>query len=135
MSPLAYTIPVRASVVTLWTVLLDERHNPTRYDSGVSLISLTKESEEILTRTVIRDKLTTSERIELHLDALMIEHLRSTKNRRDLTLIFQLIPSEEITLLNLAINVHASEDEDLTDPELPDLIFIAERTKEFAEAI
>ena len=135
MTPLAHTVPVKTSVLTLWAVLLDERRNPARYDPSASAMTMIEDGEDILTRKLSRASTMFQERIELHLDALMIEHQRAVDNCRDVTLIIQLIPAEPVTLLNLALNVHKSDDDSLTDQPLPDLIALADAIKTIAQAI
>jgi hypothetical protein len=135
MKPLAHTVPVKTSILTLWAVLLDERRNPARYDPSASAMKMTEDGEDVVVRQLNRAGTMFQERIELHLDALMIEHQRTVDACRDVTLIIQLIPAEPITLLNLALNIHKSDDESLTDQPLPDLIALADNIKETAEAI
>lgn len=100
----------------IWTVLGDMVRNPARYEEKVTLKRMEAAGGPNVTRKVERQGRVLEEHVTFHIDALMVEVACKDQN---LTLIHQVVPSGEVTLLNLAANWDEPDDDAELDPASP----------------
>lgn len=99
MPQTSLTVDINCDPETLWIVLGDMVKRPERYEEQVTLKRFSPGDGGKLIRSVERQGAVHDESIELHLGALMVE---LTKEEPHLSLIHQIVPSGDRTILNLA---------------------------------
>ncbi len=113
------TIVIKADPDQLWVLLNDMIAHPERYEPDVVLTKLTRDKTPVR-RIVSRAGQRIEEVLEIHRDALMIELTVPSGNpggssEPHLSLIHQVVPSGDRTILNLAATWAPVGDEPLDD--------------------
>lgn len=113
------TVVIKADPDQLWVLLNDMIAHPERYEPDVVLTKLERH-ETPVRRTVSRDGQRVEETLEIHRDALMIELTVPSGDpggsaEPHLSLIHQVVPSGDRTILNLAATWAPVGDEPLED--------------------
>lgn len=109
------TFVIKSAPDQLWVLLNDMIGHPERYEPDAVLKKLNRE-ETPVRRLVSRDGLRVEERLEIHRDALMVELTVLSDNAEPrLSLIHQIVPSGDQTILNLAATWTPTEGDPLED--------------------
>ena len=109
------TIVIKADPDQLWVLLNDMIAHPERYEPDVPLIKLDK-SDIPVRRIVSRAGRRVEEILEVHREALMVElTVPSAGAEPHLSLIHQIVPSGDQTILNLAATWRPLEGDPLED--------------------
>lgn len=129
----SHTLAVACDAETLWTVLSDMVRNPARYEDKVTCKDVSPSSNDKLVRRIERKGRIEVEEIEFHHDALMVE---ITCPARRLTLIHQIVPMGDASILNLAANEELVDGEEAeAETGTPDLERLGARIRKMAEQL
>lgn len=133
------TLVISTDPDQIWVLLNDMIAHPERYEPEVVLRKL-EHKGTTAHRVVSREGLRVAEILEVHRDALMVELTQpSQSGEARLSVIHQVVPSGDKTILNLAATWVSSGEEGLEDKPLAvdtvdrRLARLGERIKQLAE--
>lgn len=124
------TTIIKAQPDQIWVLLNDMIIRPERYEDTVVLKKVSGKGP-VFTRRVTRDGLRVEETLEVHRDALMIElSVPGEGHEPLLSIIHQVVPSGDKTILNLAATWQTEELE--ADPASVNTETLASMTRRLA---
>lgn len=132
MQQTSLTVVLTCDPETLWAILADMVKNPSRYEDQVTLKRRTAQEAGVTTRLIERRGQIFEEKVEFHTDALMVEI--SIENPA-FTLIHQIVPAGDQTILNLAATWELDPEEGTNESVDQRLEALGERVKKASELL